>query len=119
MSAGPLFNFALSILIFAGFFMIRGVATEEAVVDSLKPTPFVGQSLLPGDRILALDETETPDLAAFVRAAEALPPAAVATYTVERGGARQAVEGRFPSRRSRAPSSPRRPRPSRGWSRAT
>ena len=95
-AAGPLFNFALSILIFAGFFMIRGIATDAAVVDTLRPTPFAGQSLLPGDRILALDGADTPDLAAFVRAAEALPAAPTATYTVDRAGAVQAVEGPYP-----------------------
>ncbi len=94
--AGPVFNFILTILIFTGFFMIRGVATDQAVVEVLKPTPYEGQSLLPGDRIVGLDGTDTPDLASFLKASEALPPASSATYRVERGDSAQDVSGPYP-----------------------
>ena len=94
--AGPVFNFILTILIFSGFFLIRGVATDAAIVGSLKHTPFEAQSLVPGDRIVALGDMPTPDLAAFVAATDTLPPAPKAAYTVERDGERQTVDGPYP-----------------------
>nr|WP_237685062.1 RIP metalloprotease RseP [Szabonella alba] len=95
-AAGPVFNFILSILVFAGFFLYNGVATDRPVVGELKPTPFEGQSLLPGDLIVQLEGSETPDLAAFLRATEALTPAPDVSYVVERDGQRVALDGPFP-----------------------
>jgi regulator of sigma E protease len=95
-AAGPLFNFALSILIFAGYFAVVGIATDTPTVGSLKPTPFQGDSLLPGDRITALNGTATPDFEAFVTVARALPPAAAATYAVDRDGSETVVDGPYP-----------------------
>ncbi|MDP4032604.1 MAG: RIP metalloprotease RseP [Pseudorhodobacter sp.] len=95
-AAGPTANFIFSVLVFAGFFMISGVATDLPVVGSLKPTPFQGQSLLPGDRILAVDGMATPDLDAFVKVADALPPASTSEYYLLRGAAHDVVRGPFP-----------------------
>ena len=40
-AAGPFFNFSFSIFIFTAFFMAQGIATNEAVVGSVKDTaPF-------------------------------------------------------------------------------
>jgi regulator of sigma E protease len=95
-AAGPVFNFILSALVFSTFYLFNGVATDQPVVGSLKNTPFVGQSLLPGDRIVAMDGIETPDLESFVRATEKLIPAPVVGYTVERAGGVVSVAGPFP-----------------------
>ncbi|MFV0490562.1 MAG: RIP metalloprotease RseP [Pseudorhodobacter sp.] len=95
-AAGPVFNFIFSILIFTGFFLYNGIATDIPVVGHQKATPFAGQSLLPGDRILALDGTETVDLATFVDVAAALPPASSANYHVQREGREETVEGPYP-----------------------
>lgn len=95
-AAGPIFNFILSVAVFAGFFLFYGVATELPVVGALKPTPYAGQSLLPGDRILAVNGAETPDLEAFVGVAGTLPPAGAAEYRVLRDGAEVVVQGPFP-----------------------
>ena len=94
--AGPVFNFILSIAIFVGFYLVNGIATDQAIVGKLKSTPFVAQSLLPGDRIVALGGTDTPDLISFARATEGLPPASTADYTVERAGSLVDVKGPFP-----------------------
>ncbi len=94
-AAGPVFNFILSILIFAGFFLVKGVATELPVVGALKPLP-QAVALEPGDRVLAVDGRETPDLAAFYAAAEAIPPAQGVSYTVDRDGRTITLEGPFP-----------------------
>lgn len=85
-AAGPAFNFILAIAVFAGFFFVNGVATEEPVVGELKPTPFQGASLLPGDRISALNGTATPTLSDFIQAARDLSDGAAPEYTVQRGG---------------------------------
>lgn len=95
-AAGPLANFLFSILVFTGFFMVSGVAITEPVVGTVKPLPFVGEGLRQGDRVLALDGTDTPDLTAFVTAAGKLTPAPVATYRVDRGGEVITVEGPYP-----------------------
>jgi regulator of sigma E protease len=95
-AAGPVFNFALSILVFAGFFLVNGVATDTPVVGKLKPLPYEGQSLLPGDKILSLGGTPTPDMTSFVEATTALTPAASVEYMVERQGATLTVAGPFP-----------------------
>jgi regulator of sigma E protease len=95
-AAGPVFNFILSILVFGGWFLFNGVATEEPVVGELKATPFEGQSLLPGDRLLALNGTDTPDFAAIVTAATAMAPGAAAEYRIDRGGQVITLEGPHP-----------------------
>ena len=95
-AAGPLFNFALSILIFTGFFLMQGVATDAPVVGRLKPLPDFAEALRPGDRILAVNDTPTPDFQAFGRTVEALPPAPSARYAVSRDGTETAVTGPFP-----------------------
>ncbi len=95
-AAGPLFNFALSILVFCAFFMVKGVATELPVVGQVKALPEASQSLVEGDRILAIDGQETPTLADFVRVANELPPAPTALYRVERDGAELDVTAPYP-----------------------
>ena len=96
-AAGPLFNFALSILVFAGYFMIGGVALDRPVVGDLKDLPTVAATeLQPGDVILAVDGAETPDMSSFMRAVDAMEPRDVLIYTVERDGDRRDVSGPFP-----------------------
>ena len=95
-AAGPAFNFVLAILIFAGFYLVQGVPTDTATVGRLKATPFAGESLLPGDTIVALNGTPTPDLKTFGEVADKLPPAPTADYTVQRGSGTQTITGPFP-----------------------
>jgi len=95
-AAGPMANFIFSVVVFAGFFMVSGIATDQPVVGSLKPTPFVGQSLLPGDRIVAVNGSATPDLDSFISVIDALPPAPSTEYRVLRDGRETVVQGPFP-----------------------
>ncbi|MFN6976986.1 MAG: RIP metalloprotease RseP [Gemmobacter sp.] len=94
-AAGPLFNFALSILVFSAFFLVRGIATDLPVVGDTKPLP-VAETLMPGDRILAVGGVAVDDLAAFSAAIETIPPAPSVAYTVERDGAVIRLDGPFP-----------------------
>jgi regulator of sigma E protease len=95
-AAGPAFNFAMAIILFTVMVLARGVATEDAVVGSVPDLPFDGQTLQPGDRVLELGGTPTPDLATLVSVAEQLPPAPQAAYLVERDGQQIAFDGPFP-----------------------
>lgn len=95
-AAGPAFNFALAFLVFAGLFLVQGIPSDTATVARLKATPFAAESLLPGDTIVALNGTPTPDMETFARAAETLPPAPTADYTVQRGDQTVALTGPFP-----------------------
>ena len=95
-AAGPLFNFALSIAVFCGFFMVQGVATDQPVVGAMKPLPYQTQMLEPGDRILSVNGQATPDLETFVAVAQALPSSATVAYGVERQGRTIELTGPHP-----------------------
>ena len=73
-AAGPAFNFMMAMVIFIGMMMLNGVATQEPVVGAVKPVPFDGQTLLPGDRILQVAGKETPDLETVVSVGRDVPP---------------------------------------------
>lgn len=95
-AAGPVFNFILALAVYIGMITYSGVATEVPVVGSVNVSPWTGDSLRPGDRILALDGTPTPDLQSYVETGSALPPAEVVTYHVLRDGAEIDVTGPHP-----------------------
>ncbi|MGB8815423.1 MAG: site-2 protease family protein, partial [Paracoccaceae bacterium] len=95
-AAGPVFNFILSIVVFAGLIMVSGVPTDLPVVGKLRPMPFEGQSLQQGDRILAVNGLDTPDLEAYLTKASALPPALTIDYLVDRAGSTLTVKGPHP-----------------------
>ncbi len=95
-AAGPVFNFIFSILIFAGLGLFGGVATERTVVGQVADLPGIAEPLLPGDTILAINGTDTPDLTRFVEVAGDLPPAPTVAYDVLRDGQPRGIEGPFP-----------------------
>ncbi|MFN3292704.1 MAG: site-2 protease family protein, partial [Gemmobacter sp.] len=94
-AAGPVFNFALSIAVFAGMVLWSGVATQEARVGAPKALP-TAQVLQPGDLVLALDGQPVADLAGFYRVADGLTPAPQVRYTLDRAGRTETVDGPFP-----------------------
>ena len=95
-AAGPVFNFVLSIAIFAAIFLWNGVATDAPTVGSVRALPGQAVALQPGDRIEALGGIETPDFAAFMEAAGDLPVAAQVDYRVDRAGADVALRDGHP-----------------------
>lgn len=95
-AAGPIFNFVLSIAIFAAVFQWNGVATDAPTVGSVRALPEQVVELQPGDRIEALGGIETPDFVAFMAAAADLPDAPVVEYQVDRGGAQVALRDSHP-----------------------
>lgn len=94
--AGPLFNFVLALVVYAGMITWQGVATGNPTVGEMRPYPSVGASLEPGDRILAVNGTDTPDLAGFLTVVADLPPAAAVTYRIDRAGVVTEVQGPHP-----------------------
>ncbi|GAB4390725.1 RIP metalloprotease RseP [Albidovulum sp.] len=94
-AAGPVANFLLSILIFTAMVAVTGLPLDKPTVGALRPMP-VETGLAPGDRILAVEGIETPDLAALAKAADAVPPLPLYDYRVERAGAEQVVPGPAP-----------------------
>ena len=95
-AAGPVFNFILSILVFAGVMMLSGQASNDPVVGDIRPMPADMQLLEPGDRILAVEDTPVTTMAEVYELGRTLPPAATLTYDIERDGADMQVEANFP-----------------------
>lgn len=97
-AAGPLFNFAMSLVIFAGVFMLRGVASEPLTVGTLLDLPQGSYELREGDEIVAIagrPVASFDDRAAWKGFTEALPTEPVMPYTVRRDGSEMIVDGPF------------------------
>ncbi len=98
-AAGPVFNFALSILIFAGVMMMQGQRAEPLAIGALKPMPAQGVELRPGDTILDIAGAGVPgydDRGTFDAFSDALPDQQVMDYRVMRDGVEATVLGPHP-----------------------
>ncbi|WP_372837279.1 RIP metalloprotease RseP [Puniceibacterium confluentis] len=96
-AAGPVFNFILSIIIFTGIFMVRGVVSEPLTVGELRPLPAV-QELRAGDEIAAIEGVVPPafdDPVAFNSFLDNLPVQERLVYTVIRDGRERDVSGPY------------------------
>ncbi|MAE92670.1 RIP metalloprotease RseP [Salipiger bermudensis] len=96
-AAGPVFNFALTILIFTGLFMVQGRVTEPFTVGDLRALP-VAQELREGDEILAINGAPMPsfdDAEGFETFMQGLPHEPVLPYTVSRDGQQLEVDGPY------------------------
>ena len=91
-AAGPLANFLLAAVLLAGMFMTAGRPDTAPVVSAVHPESAAARAgLVPGDRIVAIDGRTTArfeDIQATVR----LRPGQALTLTVERDGARLALQ---------------------------
>lgn len=94
-AAGPLFNFAFSILIFTGLVLFTGIATEEARIGGIKPLP-TQIELQEGDLIRTIDGRPVETLGDVFDLAAEIPAASVLQYGVERQGEMRTVSGPFP-----------------------
>ncbi len=94
--AGPVFNFILSILIFAGFLLYQGRVAETPTVGALVPLPAEIAVLAPGDEILSIAGVPVEDLAALLNTAGDLPVSDVVPYEVLRDGATLTIDASFP-----------------------
>lgn len=95
-AAGPVFNFVLSIFVFAGVILVEGEAIDPPTVGTLQELPVEAGGLRAGDAIVAIDGRETLDYAAFYNVIDALPVEPVLPYDVERAGDVVQVNGPYP-----------------------
>lgn len=96
--AGPVFNFALSIIVFAGVSMSLGTVSEPLTVAAVKPLPNAIAGLEQGDVLQAIAgraipaSTQTLEYREFM---ENLPLEPVLEYTVLRDGETVTVDGPY------------------------
>lgn len=95
-AAGPVFNFILAAVVIFGMLLWTGVATETPVVGRMASLPEQQEGLLPGDAIVAINDTPTPDWQAYMTAANTLPPASEVRYSVLRDGVATTVVSGHP-----------------------
>lgn len=97
-AAGPAFNFAMSIMVFAAIFMFRGVASDPLTVGEFRALPTGQYELREGDEIVAIAGLETPsfeDAPAWGALSADIPAQDPLSYDVRRDGQVLTVEGPF------------------------
>ncbi|MEE9389420.1 MAG: RIP metalloprotease RseP [Paracoccaceae bacterium] len=94
-AAGPVFNFILSIIIFACIVSWRGVAMDPLTIDMVQPSPYA-QELQSGDKVLAIGGQEISDLSSLNILLDNLPDVDQVNYDVLRGGDTLTVTGLHP-----------------------
>ena len=96
-AAGPVFNFVLSIIVFASVGFGTGVVSDPLTVGDLRPLPAEVQELAPGDVVLEINGAPVPSLedAAYADFMADLPQAPTLDYTVERNGERMVVQAPY------------------------
>ncbi|MBM2322076.1 MULTISPECIES: RIP metalloprotease RseP [Marivita] len=96
-AAGPVFNFALSILIFTGVLMLRGEVTDPVKVGELRAVPAQNE-LQVGDVLLEIEGVVLPaygESSSFQSFLDDLPVQEHLNYTVQRGDSSLVVEGPY------------------------
>jgi len=96
-AAGPIFNFILSILVFAGLFMTRGDVADPLTVGELRPLPAEAQAQLrPGDEVLSIAGMDVPPISnpnAFAAFSDAIPLDGTMPWQIRREGEVLTVDG--------------------------
>ena len=95
-AAGPIFNFILSIVIFAAVLMISGQASETPRVGEIRPMPTGMPVLELGDEITAIEGIPVTTLADVFEIGRSQPPAETLSYDILRGGDTLTVDASFP-----------------------
>ena len=83
--AGPVANFLLTVVVFAGMALWQGVATDRPTIGEIAALPGVEQPLKPGDVVLAVNGTPVEDFADVYAAAGAMEAPGPMRFRVERG----------------------------------
>lgn len=93
-SAGPIFNFILSAVIFAIVIAWQGIPTDRVTVGSVAPMPPGVQSQLePGDVVTQVGGQPVASWTDMFSLADKVPAAPTQTWTVEREGISRSVIG--------------------------
>ncbi|MCV3270974.1 RIP metalloprotease RseP [Roseobacter sinensis] len=97
-AAGPIFNFALSILVFAAVVATSGVSRDPLTVGELRPLPVEQRGLETGDEVIGVNGVPIPrteDAQAYSDFLDALPQEPVLDYLVRRNGDETVVPGAY------------------------
>ncbi len=97
-AAGPAFNFAMSILVFAAIFLTRGVATDPLTVGSEQALPGGFHQLQAGDQVVGIAGMPTPDFddgEAWTAFTDKIPQEPVLEYAIRRDGQDMVVQGPY------------------------
>lgn len=92
-AAGPVFNFVLSVILFALVFQLNGFAVEEPTVGALHTLPGGTGEVAVGDQIARVEAQPVKDFTELRAAVDAVDPAATMQYGVLRAGAARDVTG--------------------------
>lgn len=95
-AAGPVFNFIMSILVFAGMIFLQGEPKEPLTVGELLTLPEGTYDLQIGDEIVGIEGVRAPsfgDQGGWSDFRDGMPTEAILDYTVQRGGAEIVVPG--------------------------
>jgi regulator of sigma E protease len=84
--AGPVANFLLTVVVFAGVALWQGVATDRPTIGEIAALPGVEQPLQPGDVVLAINGTPVESFEDIYRAAQDMGAPGPMRFRVERGG---------------------------------
>jgi len=95
-AAGPIFNFVLTFLIFIAVLQWTGVGSDAPVVGEVQSGAWDGPNLQPGDRVISVAGTPTPDSEALFTTVADLPPSKSVSYQVERAGKVITIDGPYP-----------------------
>ncbi|QDY70265.1 RIP metalloprotease RseP [Qingshengfaniella alkalisoli] len=95
-AAGPIFNFVLSILVFASVMMVQGQATLPLTVDRISPLPTGAYELREGDEIRAIGGQDIDSFETLGTLTDLLPLSASIDYDVTRDGQGMTVQGPYP-----------------------
>lgn len=97
-AAGPVFNFILAALVFAGVILWQGIATERVIVGEVAPAPpGIVNDLRAGDEVLAVGGQPVAGWPDLFRLTESLPPAAQQDWRIRRDGAELTVRAPDPA----------------------
>ncbi|MEM6659806.1 MAG: RIP metalloprotease RseP [Pseudomonadota bacterium] len=96
-AAGPVFNFALSIVVFSLVVFFTGVPRDPLTVGDLQPLPGGSLELQSGDVILEIAGAKVPSISGpeFADFLQSIPETPTLQYKVERGGQTMTVEGPY------------------------
>ncbi len=95
-AAGPIFNFILSVVIFAAVLLFSGQASELPRVGDVRPMPAGMQVLEVGDQITAIEGAPVETLSDVFALGRTLPPAATLSYDILRGDEMLTLDASFP-----------------------
>ncbi|PCH93982.1 MAG: RIP metalloprotease RseP [Rhodobacteraceae bacterium] len=93
--AGPVANFLLSIVLFAGLAMIIGKVSNEPIVGELQNIPLIQHELQTGDKIIKVNGQDVSNFGDIERVSVKIERATHVRYVVERDGETLDVSGPY------------------------